>query len=94
MPKDNRDVLEGEMREVNEGGVELFDASDSSEKAMTTLRDIWWPQRSKQDGDRICKRVLGNVSKKRNEGRNVGGDSWVLGITSFATINQSNNPSV
>ena len=60
--KDERDILEGEMREVKEGGIQSFDALDSREKMIAILGDRWWPQTAKQDGDKICcKRFLCNI---------------------------------
>ena len=56
-----------EMREVKEGGIKSFDALDSREKTIAILGDRWWPQTVNQDGNKICKRSLYNVSKKRNE---------------------------
>lgn len=40
-PKEERRVLEGEMRDVNEVGTKLFGAFDSREKTMAILRDRW-----------------------------------------------------
>ena len=37
--KKERDVLEGEMRDVNEGGMESFDALGSREKKVAILGD-------------------------------------------------------
>ena len=50
-------MLEGEMWDVNEGGIKSFDALDSREKTMATLEDRWWPQTAKQDEDKIWKRI-------------------------------------
>ena len=33
--------------------MEEFGRLQSSEKTIAILRDRWWPQRAKQDGDRI-----------------------------------------
>ena len=62
--KEERDVLEGEMRDMNEGGTESFEGLDSREKTIAILGDRWWPQTVKQEGDKICERFLGNVWKK------------------------------
>ena len=32
------------MREVNEGGMKLFDGSDSREERTAIPGDTWWPQ--------------------------------------------------
>ena len=37
--KEERDVLEGDMRDMNEDGMKPFDALDSGEKTMAILRD-------------------------------------------------------
>ena len=68
---EERDILEEEMREVKEGGIKSIDALDSREKTIAILGDRWWPQTAKQDGDKICKRFLCNIWKKRNERLNV-----------------------
>lgn len=47
--KEERVVLRGEMRDVNECDMELFDALDSEEKAMIILGNKWWSQTAKQD---------------------------------------------
>ena len=45
-----------------------------SEKAIAIiLRDIWWPQTAKQEGDKISKRFVCNIWKKRDEHPNLGG---------------------
>ena len=70
--KDERDILDEEMREVKEGGIKSFDALDNREKTIAILGDRCWQQMAKQDGDNICKRFLCNVWKKRsNERLNV-----------------------
>ncbi|CAN0093298.1 unnamed protein product [Sphacelaria rigidula] len=73
--KEEREVLDGEMRDVNKGGVESFDTLDTKEKTMAILGDGWWPETAKQDGDKICEKFLCNVWKKRHERQNVGGVS-------------------
>ena len=59
--KEERDVLEGEMRDVNEGGMKSFDALEGREKTIALLGDAWWPQTAKQDGDKTCRRFLCRV---------------------------------
>ena len=73
--KDERDILDEEMREVKEGGIKSFDALDNREKTIASLGDRCWQQTAKQDGDKICKRFLCNVWKKCNERLNVEGVS-------------------
>ena len=68
---EKRGIVGKEMREVKEGRIESFDALDSREKTIAILGDRWWPQTAKQDGDKICKRFLCDVWKKRNERLNV-----------------------
>ena len=41
--KEEWDVLEEEMREVKEGGLNSFDALDNREKTIALLGDRWWP---------------------------------------------------
>ena len=59
--KEERDIQVEEMREVKEGGMNLFDALYSREKTIAILGDRCWPQTAKQDGDNICKRFLCNI---------------------------------
>ena len=74
--QEERDVLEEEMRDLDKRGVtSSFDALDRREKTIAILGDRWWPQTAKQDGDKICRRFLCNVWKKRNEYLAVGGVS-------------------
>ena len=55
--KEERDVLEGEVRDLDRrSGMKSFDALDSREKTIVILGDKWWPQTAKQDGDKICRR--------------------------------------
>ena len=56
--QEERDVLEGEMRDLNKSGMKSFDALDSRKKTIAILGDRWWPQAAKQDGDKICRRFL------------------------------------
>ena len=73
MYKEEWDVLEGEVRDVNEGGMESFDSSDSREKAIAILGDRWWSKQTKQDRDKICRRLLCEVWKQPDEHLKVGG---------------------
>ena len=65
------------MRKIDECGMEKFGTLliDSREKAIATLGDRWWAQTAKQEGDKISKRFLCNIWKKRNEHPIVGGVS-------------------
>ena len=72
--KEERDVLEG-MRKIDECGMQKFGTLDSSEKAIAILRDRWWLQTAKQEGDKINKTLICNIWKKRNERPDVGGVS-------------------
>ena len=45
---------------------------DNSEKPIATLADGWWPQTAKQEGDKLSKRFMQCVTK-RKERPNVGG---------------------
>ena len=78
MNKEGRGVLEEEMRETDECGLEEFGALDSSEKTVAISGDRWWPQAAKQEVEKnLC-----YTWKQRNERPTVGGvstnRSWVL----------------
>ena len=75
MYMEERDVLEGGMRNTDERGMEKFGTHYSSEKTTATLGDRWSPQMAKQEGDKISKNIIGNIWKKRIELPNVGGFS-------------------
>ena len=58
--KEERDVLQEEMREIDECDIEEFGTLDSNEKTIAIPGDRWWPQAAKQEGDTfnltmICK---------------------------------------
>ena len=54
-----RDVLEEELRELNECDMEGFDTLDIiSEKTTAILGDRRWRQAAKQEGDKISKNIL------------------------------------
>ena len=72
--KEEQDALE-EMRKLDGYAMEEVRRLESSEETIAILRDRWWPQTAKQDGDRISKQFLCNMWKKRNERPNVGGVS-------------------
>ena len=73
MYREERDVLEEEMRETDECNVEEFGTLDSSEKTIAILGDRCWPQAAKQEGVKKSKQCLCNIWKQRNERRTVGG---------------------
>ena len=74
--KEERDVLV-EMRKLNGCDMEEFGRLESSEKTIAIiLGDRWWPQTAKREEDRVHKRFLCNIWKKRNERPNVGGVSF------------------
>ena len=75
MYKEERDVLEEEMKAIDGCDMEEFGTLDSSEKTIAILGDRWWPQTAKQVGDKISKKFLCNIWTKRNEHPNVGGVS-------------------
>ena len=52
--KEKRDVLEEEMRKLDECDMEEVGRLESSEKTVAIL-DRWWPHPAKQDEDRITK---------------------------------------
>ena len=41
--QEERDVLEGEMRDLDKSRMKSFDALDSREKTIAILGDRWWP---------------------------------------------------
>ena len=53
MYKEERDVLEKEMRDSGECDTEEFGTLDSSEKTIAILGDRWCPQAARQEGDKI-----------------------------------------
>ena len=58
MYKVQRDVLEEETREIDECDMGEFGKLDSSEKTIAILRNRWWPQAAKQEGDKISEKFL------------------------------------
>ncbi|CAM9301422.1 unnamed protein product [Sphacelaria rigidula] len=74
--KEERDVPEGKMQDMNEGGMKSSDALDSSGKTMAVLEKIWWLQMAIQDRGKMCKRFCVKYKRNvRNEHRHVGGAS-------------------
>ena len=65
--QEERDVLEGEMRDLDKSGMKSFDALDSREKTIAILGDRWWPQTAKQDGDKICSCLLYTSPSPRDQ---------------------------
>ena len=63
------------MRKFDVCDMGEFGGLDSSEKTIAILRDRWWPQTAKQDGDRISKHFLRSIRKNRKGRPNVGGVS-------------------
>ena len=63
------------MRKLDVCDMEEFGRPERSEKTIAILGGRWWPQTAKQDGDRISKHFLCDISKKGNESPNVGGVS-------------------
>ena len=60
-------MIEGEIRDVNEGRMKCFDSLDSRENTVAILGDRRWPKTAKQDRDEMSsKRLLCEVWKKRN----------------------------
>ena len=58
---EERDALE--MRKLDVCDMEEFVRLESSEKTIAILRDKWWPQTAKQDGDRKSKPFQCNIWK-------------------------------
>ena len=65
-----RDLLE--MRKIDECDMEKFGTLNNREKTIAILGDRWWPQKAKQQGDKISKKF---IFKKRNKRPNIGGVS-------------------
>ena len=63
------------MRNIDGCDMEQFGTLDSSEKTIAILGDRRWPQTAKQEGDKIRKKLLCDIWKKRNERPNDGGVS-------------------
>ena len=67
--KEERDVLE--MKKIDEYDMEKFGTGTlyiyCSEKTISILGDRWWPQKAKQQGDKISKKFLCNMWKKHIE---------------------------
>ena len=70
-----RDVLEEDMKKIDECDMEKFGTLDNSEKTMAILGDRWWPQTANPQGEKIRIKFLCNIWKRRNEHPNVGGVS-------------------
>ena len=58
MYKEERDVLKEERREIDGCDMEEFGTLNSSEKTTAILGVRWWPQATKQEGDKIGKRSM------------------------------------
>ena len=50
---EERDVLEGKVRDLNKSGMISFDALECREKTVAIPGDRWWQGTAKQDGDKI-----------------------------------------
>ena len=50
--KEERNMLEEEMRKIEACGMEKFDILNSSEKTIAILGDRRWPQTAEQQGDK------------------------------------------
>ena len=49
------------MRTIDECDMEKFGTLDSTEETIAILGDRWWPQKAKQEGDKISKNVLYHI---------------------------------
>ena len=63
MYKEERDLLE--KREIYECDMEEFSTLESSEKTIAILGDRWCPQKAKQEEDKISKKFLCHLWKKK-----------------------------
>ena len=66
------DVLEEEVRGIDECHVEEFGTLGSSEKTIAILGDGWWSQAAKQEGDKNTFLCSTCTWKQRNERPNIG----------------------
>ena len=62
--KEERDVLEGDMRKIDECDMENFVTLDSSEKTIAILGDKSWPRTAKQQGGEITEMFLMSYFEK------------------------------
>ena len=79
MYKEERGVLEEEMRKMEEFDMEKFGALDSSEKTIAILGDRWWPQAAKQEGIKTSEKKLRMVCitwEQRIQHPTIGGLYW------------------
>ena len=74
MYKEERHVLEYNMREIDECDMEEFDTLDS-ENTIAILGDRWRPRAAKQEGGKLSKNVQCYIWKRRNERPHVRGVS-------------------
>ena len=51
--KEERNVLEEEMRKLDGCDMGIFGTLYSSEKAIGIRGDKWWPQTAEEEGDRM-----------------------------------------
>ena len=58
MYSEERDMLEEEMREIDECDMEEFGTLDITDKTIAILGERWWPQAAKQEGDKITKKNM------------------------------------
>ena len=65
MYKEERDVLEN-MRKIDESAMEKLVKLGSTrrEKTNAILVHTWWPQKAKQEGDKISKEFLCYIWKE------------------------------
>ena len=70
MYKEERDASE-DIRRIDECDMDKFSTLDNNEKTIAILGDRWWPQKAKQEGDKISKKFLRNTWTNGNERPNV-----------------------
>ena len=46
------------MRKIDEYYLEKFSVLDNSDRAIAILGDRWWPQKTKQEGEKTSKKFL------------------------------------
>ena len=56
MHKEKRDALE--MRTIDETNMERISTLHNTKKTIAILRDRWWPQKAKEEGDKVNKTFM------------------------------------
>ena len=60
-------------KKIDECGMGEFGTLDNRKKTIAILGDKWWPQMTKEEGDKMSKTKVCTLWKKLAERPNVGG---------------------